>query len=64
MYYTVDTVNDLYNKIIIDDTISDNLKNILYHIVNSIDKAEKNISKIDINTKSVAVTAEFVTVKV
>lgn len=50
MYYTVDTVNDLYNKIIIDDTISDNLKNILYHIVNSIDKAEKNISKIDINT--------------
>lgn len=50
MYYTIDTVADLYHKKIIDDTIDDNVKTILYHIVDSIQKAEKNISKIDINT--------------
>lgn len=50
MYYTIDTARKLFHKKIIDNTIDNNLKKVIYHIVDSIEKAEKNISKIDINT--------------
>jgi hypothetical protein len=50
MYYTIDSVKKLYNGIITDNTLNEQSKYILYHIVNSIEKAYNKESKIDSNT--------------
>lgn len=47
MYYTVDTVKKLYIGEICDDKLDNSTKNVLFHIVKSIEDAYNKKSKID-----------------